>query len=80
MTYSHLKGSSDSKGSFKLVLASLWDGEVTGEVSISAGDPATAACGQLVQVLQEAYFMEMVKDLDPVGVSQDHKLASQFQT
>ena len=53
--------------------------EVMGEVSVSAGDPATAACGQLVQVLQEPYFMDTAKDLYPVGLSQDRRLASQFQ-
>lgn len=64
-----------------LVLASLWDGEVTGEVSISAGDPATAACGQLVQVLQEAlYFMENGEGLRSCGCKSDHKLASQFHS
>lgn len=74
MTYSHLKDSFGSKGSFKLVLANLWDGGSHG-----AGDPATAAHGQVVQVPQEPYFMDTGKDLHSVGVSQDHKLASQFQ-
>lgn len=79
--HSHLKGSSDSKGFLQALLAGLWDGEVTGRFQ-SVQETATAALWPAGPgTPREAYFMEMVKDLDPtVGVSQDHKLASQFQT